>query len=150
METENGKTSTKRENNRGGVLFDYRGRLHVVPFRAGDGLEQLRRLLGCRWVEAVRLRGPLAGLSMWCDEEGKLLDHFANVPASLLYRYLCGGDYMAGRVLILADNAEGETLPLTDKQRALVLRITAAAFRYARERGDRVEATGPHMEFVAL
>lgn len=75
------------------------------------------------WVQAVDLARDL---TMWCDEEGKLvgLDH--NPYAQFMWDTVFGAhtDYLVGDIVLTggADD-EGETLGLTDEQEQIIRNV---------------------------
>ena len=95
------------------LVLENDGRVHHEPY---GGREWLKKKV-CRVsriLEPVRIAD---GLYMWGDEEAKCsMDHKVNFNASLIYRAVYGGDYMAGTVVILMDDEHGEcrdtSLPL--------------------------------------
>ena len=95
------------------LVLENDGRVHHEPY---GGREWLKKKV-CRVsriLEPVRIAD---GLYMWGDEEAKCsMGHTVNFNASLIYRAVHGGDYMAGTVVILQDDGHGEcrdtSLPL--------------------------------------
>ena len=87
------------------LILENDGRVHHEPY---GGREWLKKKV-CRVsriVEPVRIAD---GLYMWGDEEAKCsMDHTVNFNASLIYRAVYGGDYMAGTVVILQEDEDGE------------------------------------------
>lgn len=85
------------------------------------GLRTLQEAVG-GYVEAPYIPGlNEAGITMWANEEGKIL----GLPGNF---WIFGGrDFVAGPVIFTGHNDEGETLGLTDEQTARVLAFLADA-----------------------
>lgn len=66
-------------------------------------------------IEAVTLDGDI---TLWCNEEGKILGLPYNDKATLLWEKTFGAtDLIMGDVILTGGNdEEGETLPLSDSQ----------------------------------
>ena len=127
------------------LILENDGRVRHEPY-GGD--EWLRKKV-CevsRLVEPVRIA---AGLYMWGDEEAKCrMGHTVNINASLIYRAVYGGDYMAGTVVILCDDGHGECID-TPFPLEFDISVKLGALRYLYENGKlgpRFEAIGPHIE----
>ena len=113
--------------------------------------EQLRDIVcpKSRMLEPVQLAPDIY---MWGDEEAKLFaDHKLNHNASLLYRAVHNGDYLAGNVVLLGDYG-GVTCDLS-----LILEHTIMASLHSIDRcykagklGPAFVASGPHCEIREL
>ena len=79
------------------ILVRTDGTYSIVEISDNDFLSQTYKLLECEFIETVPL---LNNELMICDEYGKLKPHRVNFLCSCLYQTVCGGDYMAGHVLI--------------------------------------------------
>lgn len=131
------------------LVLENDGRVHHEPY---GGHEWLRKKI-CRVsriCEPVRIAD---GLFMWGDEEAKCVtSHKVNVNASLIYRAVYGGDYMAGTVVILGDDGRGNTI---DTHFLLEMAISERLGQLQRlyedgKLGPEFEATGPHVEIREL
>jgi len=126
------------------LILENDGRVHHEPY---GGVEWLRGKI-CRVsriCEPVRIA---RGLYMWGDEEAKCADHTVNLNASLIYRAVHGGDYMAGTVVVLADDGRGNTI---DTHFLLEMAISTRLGELQRlyedgKLGPEFEATGPRVE----
>jgi len=67
----------------------------------GTDLEELRRHIGCEWIEAVSIRGT--DLTLWCDEEG-----MANYDASQTNSLLLPRWRLRGNALLTRCNMDNE------------------------------------------
>lgn len=86
------------------LILENDGRVRHEPYGGREWLKgKVCRV--SRIVEPVRIAD---GLYMWGDEEAKCADHTVNFNASLIYRAVHGGDYMAGTVVILQEDEDGE------------------------------------------
>lgn len=83
-------------------------------------LEDMYKLLNCNMVELVRLDN---NIDAWVDEEGLLK---SNNP---VHEFSIGGNEvsLAGRVLFLSSNDEGDTIGLTDEQVDWLLSVELSA-----------------------
>lgn len=131
------------------LVLENDGRVHHEPY---GGHEWLRKKI-CRVsriCEPVRIAD---GLFMWGDEEAKCVtSHKVNVNASLIYRAVYGGDYMAGTVVILEEDKLGNrrdtSFPL---EFAISMKLGELQRLYEDGKlGPRFEATGPHVEIREL
>lgn len=127
------------------LILENDGTIRHEPY---GGHEWLRKKI-CRVsriCEPVRIAD---GLFMWGDEEAKCVtSHKVNVNASLIYRAVYGGDYMAGTVVILSDDGHGECID-TPFSLEFDISVKLGALRYLYENGKlgpRFAATGPHVE----
>ena len=127
------------------LVLENDGRVHHEPY---GGREWLKKKV-CRVsriLEPVRIAD---GLYMWGDEEAKCVtDHKVNFNASLIYRAVHGGDYMAGTVVILMDDERGEcrdtSLPL---EFAISVKLGELQRLYEDGKlGPEFVASGPHVE----
>ena len=85
------------------------GEIRQVELPA-DSLEDMRRLIGCQWIEGVRT--PIEGVRMWVDEEGRVTDQPLNGRASgALYP---GGIH--GNALLTGITEWGAQRSLTESQ----------------------------------
>lgn len=99
-------------------------------------LESLQEGVG-GWVQAL----ALDGLTMWCNEEGKLIGLTHNPYAQELWDFVYGvkTDYLVGDVVITGGtDEEGDTIPLT---RSEADDIKDFAARVAEFVGPRVTIT---------
>jgi hypothetical protein len=99
-------------------------------------LESLQEGVG-GWVQAL----ALDGLTMWCNEEGKLIGLTHNPYAQELWDFVYGvkTDYLVGDVVITGGtDEEGNTIPLT---RSEADDIKDFAARVAEFVGPRVTIT---------
>ena len=89
---------------------------------SGDCLKALQSAVG-GYVEAVDIG---KGLTLWCDEEGKLKSYPTNEVASML----CKFDRIVGDVVITAGfDDEGDIEPLSDKKVDSVVNFVQVARR---------------------
>lgn len=86
---------------------------------ATDALEKLQGAVG-GWVQAVSLDSEL---TLWCNEEGKMIGLEHNPLAQFMWdrAFGAGTDFIVGTVVITGgtDN-DGETIGLTDDQIGLL------------------------------
>ena len=126
------------------IVLENDGRVRHEDY---GGHEWLRNTI-CRVsriCEPVRLAD---GLYMWGDEEAKCVtDHKVNVNASILYRATHGGDYMAGTVVILCDDGNGNTIDTSvPLEFAILIKLAQLQKAYrAGKLGPAFEATGPRI-----
>jgi len=126
------------------LILENDGRVRHEPY---GGLAWLKKKV-CRVsgiVEPVRIAD---GLYMWGDEEAKCADHKVNFNASLIYRAVYGGDYMAGTVVILGDDGHGNSVDTSfPTEFAISVRLGELQRLYEDGKlGPEFEATGPHLE----
>lgn len=126
------------------LILENDGRVRHEPY---GGHEWLKKKV-CRVsniVEPVRIAD---GLYMWGDEEAKCADHDVNFNASLIYRALYGGDYMAGTVVILEDDGHGNSVDTSFPMEFWIsVKLGELQRLYeAGKQGPEFEATGPHLE----
>jgi hypothetical protein len=78
-------------------------------------------------IEAVTLQGPLNGLIMWVNEEGKIIGLPDNGPATTIWASAYGlTDIMAGTAVITgASNDNGVTRSLTLKQISAIEQVAS-------------------------
>ena len=89
-----------------------------------DSLTTLQTAVG-GWVQAIDIASDL---SMWCNEEGKLISLPHNPFAQFMWDKAFGAhtDYIVGDIVLTGGtDEEGATLGLTDEQTAIVRGIVA-------------------------
>ena len=99
------------------------GEVKEVEFTQGTALSVLQSGVD-GWVQAIDLSDDL---TLWLNEEGKLVDLPHNIAAQALWdsRFGYDTDYLVGDVVLTGGvNEEGETLGLSDEQ---VESLTASA-----------------------
>ena len=82
-------------------LIEPNGRItEQLPANGTDfTLEELRRLVGCKYIEVAHLRTH-DGAFLVVDEEGKLYGKELNHEATFLYRAFHPNDYIVGNALL--------------------------------------------------
>jgi hypothetical protein len=125
------------------IILENDGRVRHEPY---GGFEWLKRKV-CRVSDIVEPVRIADGLYMWGDEEAKCAPHKVNVNASILYRATHGGDYMAGTVVILCDDGNGNTIDTSVQlEFAILMRLAQLQKAYrAGKLGPAFEATGPRI-----
>jgi hypothetical protein len=110
--------------------------------------ERMRREIGAELLEPVNV---CPGVRMWGDEKSKCKAHTVNLMASMLYRAIHGGDYMAGTVVVVGEDANGDIRDLTTNQ-ALRMVALLRKLRYLYHTGKlgKFEATGPKCSIVSF
>jgi hypothetical protein len=99
-------------------------------------LETLQKGVG-GWVQAL----SLDGLTMWCNEEGKLIGLTHNPYAQELWDSVYGvkTDYLVGDVVITGGTDEkGEVIPLTHSEATDIMTFVAVVAKFV---GPRVTVT---------
>lgn len=89
-----------------------------------DSLTTLQTAVG-GWVQAIDIASDL---TMWCNEEGKLISLPHNPFAQFMWDKAFGAhtDYIVGDIVLTGGtDEEGATLGLTDEQTAIVRGIVA-------------------------
>jgi hypothetical protein len=88
-----------------------------------NSLEKLQSAVG-GWVQAIDLSDTM---SMWCNEEGKMISLPHNPFGQALWEQSYGRtDYIVGDVVITGGvDDEGETISLTDEQITQVTKVVA-------------------------
>ena len=88
-----------------------------------DSLLKLQRSVG-GWVQAIDLSETM---SLWCNEEGKMLQLSHNPFGQALWEKSYGRtDYIVGDIVITGGvDDEGDTISLTDEQIAFVTEVVA-------------------------
>lgn len=121
----------------------------IVRHEAYGGWEWLKKTIGADVLEVVHL---MDGLDMWIDEEGKLKDHTVNTDASLLYRASRGGDYIAGKAVLLSHDEDGNEVDIPkERVRGISVLLALARIKYlSGGLGPRFVASGPHIEIRSL
>lgn len=91
------------------------GDLQVVDLDAPEGSLKVLQNAVDGWVEAIDLSDDL---TMWCNEEGKLIGLITNRTATNIFRETFGAvDVIMGDVIFTGGtDDEGDTLGLTDAQ----------------------------------
>lgn len=95
-----------------------------INWKETDDIKRMYKEIGCHLVQFVDLpkiselvfpKGEYT-VTMICDEEGKLTDRpLFNTKATALWMYEYGEtDVIAGKVLLMKCDDEGNTLPFTD------------------------------------
>ena len=106
-----------------------------VTFGAEDleeiTLEYLQTKVG-GWVQAVPMAGPLSGLTLWVNEEGKFSDLPLNEIATGLWEVSYGAtDFIAGNAILTADaDDEGDTLGLTSAELDTIMKAVEKVMAY--------------------
>ena len=131
------------------LILENDGTIRHEPYR---GEAWLRKLVcpESNILEPVRI---MDGVSMWGDEESKCrMGHEVNISASLIYRALYGGDYMAGTVVVLGDDGHGNSIDLGfPMEFAISIKLGELQRLYEDGKlGPRFEATGPRLEIREL
>lgn len=84
------------------------GEMRFYKTMAKIELDDMYKIIGCETVDVVRLEN---NIDIWVDDEGLLKK---NVITEI---EINGREYqLAGRLLFMSSNKEGETVPLTNKQ----------------------------------
>ena len=100
----------------------------VVQLDATNLLAALDESIGCDFIETLELPD---GIDAIFDEEGKLTGAQLNRTATAVVRgagvQLLSWDYLAGAVVFLGYNDEGEHVSLTEAQRETILRAIVLA-----------------------
>jgi len=88
-----------------------------------DSLKKLQASVG-GWVQAIDLSETM---SMWCNEEGKMLQLSHNPFGQAFWEKSFGRtDYIVGDIVITGGvDDEGDTISLTDEQIAFVTEVVA-------------------------
>ncbi len=108
------------------------GTVTVLDMTA-DSLQTLQTAVG-GWVQAIDLT---ADMTMWCNEEGKLVGLPHNPYAQHMWDKAFGAqtDYIVGDIVLTggADD-EGMTLGLTAEQEAIIRKVVAKVNEYTQPR----------------
>lgn len=108
------------------------GRINLLDITA-DSLDTLQTAVG-GWVQAIDLA---TDLTMWCNEEGKLVGLPHNPYAQHMWDKAFGAqtDYIVGDIVLTggADD-EGYSNGLTDEQEAIIRNIVAKVNEYTQPR----------------
>lgn len=94
-----------------------------------DSLSTLQTAVG-GWVQAIDLASDL---SMWCNEEGKLVGLPHNPYAQFMWDKVFGAhtDYIVGDVVLTGGtDSEGETIGLTQEQVEIIKAVTAKVQKF--------------------
>jgi hypothetical protein len=93
--------------------------IREINIADGEELKNLQREVG-GWVQAIELTPTI---TMWCNEEGKLIGLPLNYAATRIWTKVFGyTDAIMGKVVFTggADD-EGETLPLSKEDEQVIL-----------------------------
>lgn len=97
------------------LKLNVHGETQVVDLDAPEGSYEVIRSAVDGWIEAVDLSDEM---TMWVNEEGKLIGLIRNDMATKMFREVFGNvDVIMGDVIFTGgSDDEGETLGLTDEQ----------------------------------
>lgn len=105
------------------------GAISVITATNEDSLSKLQDAVG-GWVQAIDLSDTL---SMWCNEEGKLINLPHNPYAQVIWDEVFGAqtDYIVGDVVFTGGtDDEGYTLGISDEQVERVRKAVAQAQQF--------------------
>lgn len=105
------------------------GLITVLDLSTGDSLYKLQTAVG-GWVQAIDLASDL---SMWCNEEGKMMGLPHNPFAQYFWDRVFGSetDYIVGDIVLTGGTDKfGDTLGLTDKQQEWILHFVTRVHQY--------------------
>lgn len=108
------------------------GTINVLDTTA-DSLETLQTAVG-GWVQAIDLA---TDMTMWCNEEGKLVGLPHNPFAQYMWDTAFGAhtDYIVGDIVLTGGtDEEGYTLGLTDEQEQIIRNIVSKVHGYTEPR----------------
>lgn len=105
------------------------GVISVITATNEDSLSKLQEAVG-GWVQAIDLSDTL---SIWCNEEGKLINLPHNPYAQVIWDEVFGAhtDYIVGDVVFTGGtDDEGYTLGISDEQEQRVRQAVAKAQQF--------------------
>ena len=104
------------------IQITTQGDMVAIDLSVGS-LEKLQSAVG-GWVQAIDLSETM---SMWCNEEGKMLQLSHNPFGQALWEKSYGRtDYIVGDIVITGGvDEEGETISLMDQQIAFITELVA-------------------------
>jgi len=104
------------------VAIDVLGRKARLSFTNETSLETLQEVVG-GYVEAIDF--PMLGLTMWCNEEAKLIGtYLPNYFATKLWQtYYGNNDVIIGNVVLTSNETdyEGNIITLTNDQQTEIM-----------------------------